>query len=74
MKRESYNDRKRLIDKYEKLDVELKKRIKEVLKHSNMSINPVRMYYEIINHLDTDEAISGIYSLDIDDVREIRKH
>lgn len=74
MKEESYYDRKRLINKYEMLDIELKKRIKEAVKYSNMSINPVRMYYKIINHLNTDEAISSIYGLEVEDVKEIRNH
>jgi hypothetical protein len=37
-----------------------------------MSINPVRMHYKIINNLDTDEEISSIYGLSVDDIKKIK--
>lgn len=72
MKGENYYDRKRLINKYEMLDIELKKRLKEAVKYTKTSINPVRLYYQVVYHLDTDEAISKIYGLSICEVKEIR--
>ena len=74
MKKESYNDRKKLINKYEQLDVDVRKRLKEAVRYSHKGVNPVRLYYKIMNHLDTDEAISRIYGLNIEDIKEIKQH
>jgi len=74
MKKESYNDRKKLINKYEQLDVALRRRLKEAVKYSHKGVNPVRLYYKIMNHLDTDEAISDIYGLSVEDIKEIKQY
>ena len=72
MKNESYNDRKKMINKYEQLDVDLRRRLKEAARYSHKGVNPVRLCYKIMNHLDTDEAISDIYGLSIEDVKKIK--
>lgn len=74
MIKESYNDRKKLIDEYEKLDVEFKKRLKDAVKYTEKSINPIRLYHRVVYHFDTDEVISKIYGLTIEEGKKIRKH